>query len=106
MFVNGPPATATYTLSLHDALPISFGTWTVDEASKTITVRYVGGMFPNQAGTEAKRIVVSVTADELRSEERRVGKESRSGRLQERDKKRAKDTIRVEKNTVSQTERK
>ena len=44
----------------------TFGTWTVDEASKAITVRYVGGMFPNQAGTEAKRTVVSVTADELK----------------------------------------
>jgi len=44
----------------------TFGTYTVDEASKTITVRYVGGMFPNQAGTEAKRIIVSVTADELK----------------------------------------
>ena len=44
----------------------TFGTWTVDEASKTITVRYVGGLFPNQAGTEAKRIVVSVTADEMK----------------------------------------
>jgi Lipocalin-like domain len=44
----------------------TFGTWTVDEASKTINVRYVGGMFPNQAGTEAKRIVVSVTAEELK----------------------------------------
>ena len=45
----------------------TFGTWTVDEASKTITVRYVGGMFPNQAGTDGKRTVVSVTADELKS---------------------------------------
>ena len=44
----------------------NFGTWTIDEASKTITVRYVGGMFPNQAGTDAKRVVVSVTADELK----------------------------------------
>jgi len=43
----------------------SFGTWTVDEASKTLTVRYVGGMFPNQAGTEAKR-TFSVTGDELK----------------------------------------
>ena len=44
----------------------TFGTWTVDEASKTINVRYVGGMFPNQAGTEAKRTVASVTADDLK----------------------------------------
>jgi hypothetical protein len=43
----------------------TFGTWTVDEASKTITVRNVGGIFPNSAGTDSKRTVVSVTADEL-----------------------------------------
>ena len=43
----------------------NFGTWTVDEASKTLTVRYVGSLFPNQAGSESKRIV-SVTGDELR----------------------------------------
>ena len=43
----------------------TFGTWVVDEASKTVTVRYVGGMFPNQAGTEAKRTVV-VAGDELK----------------------------------------
>jgi Lipocalin-like domain len=43
----------------------TFGTWSVDEASKTVTVRYVGGMFPNQAGTESKR-TVSITGDELR----------------------------------------
>ena len=44
----------------------TFGTYTVDEASKTITVRNVGGMFPNQAGAETKRIVTSVTADEIK----------------------------------------
>jgi len=43
----------------------TFGTWTVDEASKTMTARYVGGMFPNQAGTDSKR-TFSVTGDELR----------------------------------------
>jgi len=43
----------------------TFGTWMVDEASKTVTVRYAGGMFPNQAGTEAKRTAV-VTGDELK----------------------------------------
>ncbi len=43
----------------------SFGTWSVDEASKTLIVRNVGGMFPNQAGTDSKRSV-SVTGDELR----------------------------------------
>ena len=43
----------------------NFGTWTVDEASKTVNVRYVGGMFPNQAGTESKR-TVSLNGDELK----------------------------------------
>jgi len=44
----------------------TFGTFTVDESCKTITVRNVGGMFPEQAGTDTKRIVTSVTADELK----------------------------------------
>jgi len=44
----------------------NFGTWKIDEASKTITVRNLGGMFPNSAGTDSTRVVVSVTADELK----------------------------------------
>lgn len=44
----------------------TFGTWSVDEGSKTITIRYAGGLFPNQAGTESKRMIASVTADELK----------------------------------------
>jgi hypothetical protein len=44
----------------------TFGTWTLDEANKTINVRYVGGMFPNQAGTEGKRTIVNVTPNELK----------------------------------------
>ena len=43
----------------------TFGTWSVDEASKTVTVRYLGGMFPNQAGTDSKR-TVSVSGNELK----------------------------------------
>jgi hypothetical protein len=31
----------------------NFGTWTIVEAKKTLTVRYVGSVFPNQAGTES-----------------------------------------------------
>jgi hypothetical protein len=44
----------------------TFGTFTVDESSKTITVRNAGGMFPGLAGTDTKRIVTSVTAGELK----------------------------------------
>jgi hypothetical protein len=43
----------------------TFGTWSIDEASKTFTVRYEGGMFPNQAGTDSKR-TVSVSGNELK----------------------------------------
>jgi hypothetical protein len=43
----------------------TFGTWSVDEASKTITVRNEGGMFPNQVGTESKRSF-TLTGDQLR----------------------------------------
>jgi hypothetical protein len=42
----------------------TFGTWKVDEASKTLTVSYVGGMYPNQTGTDGKRSI-SVTGDQL-----------------------------------------
>jgi Lipocalin-like domain len=43
----------------------TFGTWSVDEANKTITVRNEGGMFPNRAGTESKR-TVTLQGDQLR----------------------------------------
>jgi hypothetical protein len=43
----------------------TFGTWSVDEASKTLTVRNEGGLFPNQEGTDSKR-TVSVSGDELK----------------------------------------
>jgi hypothetical protein len=43
----------------------TFGTWTVDEASKTVIVRFVGSLFPNQIGAESKRSV-SVSGDELK----------------------------------------
>ena len=43
----------------------TFGTWSVDEAGKTLTVRYAGGMFPNQVGVASTR-VVSLSGDELK----------------------------------------
>ncbi len=43
----------------------TFGTWSFDEASKTLTVRYEGGMFPNQVGTEGKRSVTMI-GDQLK----------------------------------------
>jgi hypothetical protein len=43
-----------------------FGTYTVNEADKTILSRAEGSWFPNLVGTEAKRIITSLTADELK----------------------------------------
>ena len=43
----------------------NFGTWSVDDASKTLTVNYVGSVFPNQAGTASKR-TFTLAGDELK----------------------------------------
>jgi lipocalin-like protein len=43
----------------------TFGTWSADEASKTLVVRIEGSMFPNPVGTESKRSF-TVTGDQLR----------------------------------------
>lgn len=51
--------------AMNDTLA-QFGTWSVDEASKTITLRIEGAIVPNAEGTEGKRINVTITADELR----------------------------------------
>jgi hypothetical protein len=48
-----------------------FGTWSVNEADKTIITRIEASTFPNQEGQDQKRIVTSVTADELRTSTRR-----------------------------------
>jgi hypothetical protein len=42
-----------------------FGTWSVDEAGKILTVRAEGNMFPNLVGTDSKRSV-TVEGDELK----------------------------------------
>jgi hypothetical protein len=42
------------------------GTWTVDETSKTITTHVEAGSFPNLNGNTQKRVVSSLTADELK----------------------------------------
>jgi hypothetical protein len=42
------------------------GTWTVNEADKTVVLRIETAVYPNQDGTEAKRSISSLTADELK----------------------------------------
>ena len=43
-----------------------FGTYTVDEANKTITLRIEASSFPNQLGMDQKRTISILTADELK----------------------------------------
>jgi hypothetical protein len=43
-----------------------FGTWSVNEADKSLITRIEGSTFPNWDGHELKRIITSVTADELK----------------------------------------
>ena len=43
-----------------------YGTYTVDEATKTIVPKVEGSTFPNMVGTDQSRVVTSITADEMR----------------------------------------
>ena len=43
-----------------------FGTYTVDEAGKTVSLRIEASSFPNQVGSEQKRTITSLTANELK----------------------------------------
>jgi Lipocalin-like domain len=42
------------------------GTWTVDEATKTITTHVEAGSYPNLNGNTQTRVISGLTADELR----------------------------------------
>jgi lipocalin-like protein len=43
-----------------------YGTWSIDEATKTLTTNIEAGSIPNLNGNTQKRIISSITADELR----------------------------------------
>jgi hypothetical protein len=44
----------------------SFGTWSVDEARKTITLQVEGDLFPNFEGSDIKA-TVSINGDEMKT---------------------------------------
>jgi hypothetical protein len=44
----------------------SFGTWSVDEASKTLTRHVEGSTAPNSDGTDAAKVTIVINGDELR----------------------------------------
>jgi hypothetical protein len=60
---KGTPAENNAILS---GLVASFGTYTVNEAEKTVTTKVEGGSYPNLIGVEQKRAISSLTADELK----------------------------------------
>jgi hypothetical protein len=43
-----------------------YGTYTVDEPGKTVTLRVEASSFPDQVGSEQKRTITSLTANELK----------------------------------------
>lgn len=45
----------------------NFGTWSVNEADKTLVLRRETSLMPNDAGTDSKRVIISLTADELKA---------------------------------------
>ena len=44
-----------------------YGTYTVDEANKTINLKFEGSSFAKFVGTEGKRVITSIDDNELRS---------------------------------------
>ena len=44
----------------------NFGTWSVDEATKTLTTNVEASTYPNLNGASQKRVISSITADELK----------------------------------------
>jgi len=53
--------------AIAQGLVAMYGSYTVDEANKTINVKFEGSSFAKFNGTEGKRIITSINADEFRS---------------------------------------
>jgi hypothetical protein len=57
--------TPEYYKAIAQGVVANFGTWSVNEADKTLTRQMEGALFPNTEGTEQK-FSVSLTGDELK----------------------------------------
>jgi len=44
----------------------AFGTWSVNETDKTLSMQIEASLFPNQDGTEGKRLIIGVTPESLK----------------------------------------
>jgi len=58
--------TADESKAVLKGLIVHFGTYSVNEADKTLTTRIEGSSFPNLSGRDQKRIITSLTTDELK----------------------------------------
>ena len=58
--------TAAENKAVLSGLIAHFGTYSINEADKTLTTHVEASSFPNLAGKEQKRTITSVTADELK----------------------------------------
>ena len=58
--------TADESKAILKGLIVHFGTYSVNEADKTVTTRIEGSSFPNLSGMEQKRIISSLATDELK----------------------------------------
>jgi hypothetical protein len=63
---NTNEGTASENKAVVTGMVAHFGTWSVDDKTKTITTNVEASSFPNLSGTSQKRVIISLTADELK----------------------------------------
>jgi Lipocalin-like domain len=63
---NRAQATAEEGKAVAQGMIAMYGTYTVNEADKTLTTRIEGSSYANLIGGEQKRVIISLTADEMR----------------------------------------
>jgi hypothetical protein len=63
---NSNQGTADENKAVVQGMIAYIGTWSVDEGSRTLTTHNEAGSYPNLVGRSQKRIITSLTGDELR----------------------------------------
>jgi Lipocalin-like domain len=63
---NRAQATAEEGKAVAEGMIAFYGTYTINESDKTLTTRIEGSSYPNLIGSEQRRTITSLTADELR----------------------------------------
>jgi Lipocalin-like domain len=63
---NASQGTAEENKAVLNGIIANIGTWSVDETTKIFTTNIEAGSFPNLNGNSQKRVVSSLTADELK----------------------------------------